>query len=185
MLFRSYATVFVDDYSNYSWIYGHQSTADVLPIFQRFLADTSSLQEKHGRVLTVRRDNSSVNVSRAMMTFLDQKQIRSETSNPYEPWQNGKAERMLQTLMGTARTNMVFSGLDGRWWLHALQYAVHVRSRQYSPATKSSAFILMLGDQPDVSYDQAFGVEGWIHLRPDQRSDPKFGARGEHCILVG
>ena len=50
-----YATVFVDDYSNYSWIYGHQSTADVLPIFQRFLADTSSLQEKHGRVLTVRR----------------------------------------------------------------------------------------------------------------------------------
>ena len=81
------------------------------------------------------------------MTFLDQKQIRSETSNPYEPWQNGKAERMLQTLMGTARTNMVFSGLDGRWWLHALQYAVHVHNRQYSPATKSSAFILMLGDQ--------------------------------------
>ena len=67
----------------------------------------------------------------------------------------------------------------------ALQFSVHIHNRQFSPTTQSSPFVLMWNDKPDVTHDQAFGVEGWIHLRHDQRSDPKFGARGEHCIFVG
>jgi hypothetical protein len=43
----------------------------------------------------------------------------------------------------------------------------------------------MFGSQPEVSRDQPFGVEAWIHLRPEQRRDPNFGASGESCIFVG
>ena len=43
----------------------------------------------------------------------------------------------------------------------------------------------MFNTKPDVSHLQEFGVEGWLHLRKDQRSDTKFDARGEPIIFVG
>jgi hypothetical protein len=92
---------------------------------------------------------------------------------------------MIQTLCGTARTVLAASGLDGRFWYLALHYAARVHNLQYSARFDSSPYFLMCGIKPDVSQDQAFGVEAWIHLRPDQRRDPKFGARGEPCIFVG
>jgi len=181
----SYATIFTCAYSGYAWVYGHTSTADVPLLLEKFFAYSSVLRDKHGPILRVRRDNASVNVSNRVSDFLTTHGIRSETSNPYEPWQNGQAERMIQTLCGTARTVLAASGLDGHFWYLALQYACRVHNLQYSARFDSSPFFLMCGVKPDVSQDQAFGIEAWIHLRPDQRRDPKFGARGEPCIFVG
>ena len=52
-----------------------------------------------------------MNISAAFEQKLVQLGIRSETSNPYEPWQNGDAERAIGTLSGIARTVMLASGL--------------------------------------------------------------------------
>jgi hypothetical protein len=180
-----YVTVFTCAYSRYTFIYEHSSTADIPRLLDRFDADTSLLQEKHGRIRCVRRDNASVNVSAEVMDWLDKRQIRSETSNPYEPWQNGHAERMIQTLNSIARTVMIDSGLEGRFWFLAMQYATRIHNIQYSAVINSSPFLLMHGAKPDVSGDRQFGVEAWLFVRPEQRSDPKFGKRGEPCIFVG
>ena len=181
----SYVTIFTCDYSGYTFSYGHQSTAQMPALLERLLADTRPLQEKHGPILSVRRDNASVNVSKELMTILDQRGIRSETSNPYEAWQNGKPERMFQTVTSTARTVLLTSGLDGRFWLHAFQYAVRIHNIQYSRILKTSPYVAMHGVKPDISDDQQFGVEAWMYIRPEQRKDPKFSARGEPCIFVG
>ena len=119
------------------------------------------------------------------MTWLDKRQIRSETSNPYEPWQNGTAERMIQTLSATARTVLLSSGLPKCFWFHAMQYAAHIHNIQFSATIESSPYVLMHGFKPDVSGCRQFGVEAWLFVRPEQRSDPKFGRRGVPCIFVG
>ena len=90
---HKYATIFTCASTGYAWAYSHSSTADVPVLLARFYADTSVLREKHGPILRVRRDNASVNVSQKVQDFLLQHGIRSETSNPYEPWQNDRAER--------------------------------------------------------------------------------------------
>ena len=180
-----YATVFVCSYSGYAFLYGHASTADIPLLLERFYADSILLQEKHGPIRCVRRDNSSVNVSQRVMEWLIKKQIRSETSNPYEPWQNGKPERMLQTLLSTARTLILSSGLDGRFWLLAMQYATRIHNIQYSACIDSSPYVMMHGSKPDVSGDHQFGVEAWLYVQPEIRQDPKLGRRGEPCIFVG
>ncbi len=59
---------------------------------------TRAFFEKHGPMLCVRRDIASVNVSQPVLAFLNQHVIRSETYNPYEPWQNGQPDRLIQTL---------------------------------------------------------------------------------------
>ena len=127
-----YVTVFVCAHSRFVFAYEHSSTSDIPRLLDRFYADTSLLQEKHGPIRCVRRDNASVNVSAEVMAWLDKRQIRSETSNPYEPWQNGLAERMIQTINSIARGVMIDSGLDGRFWFLALQYATRIHNIQYS-----------------------------------------------------
>ena len=112
----SYATIFTCGFSGFAWVYGHTSTADIPMLPQKFLADTVALREKHGPILWVRRDNASVNVSQGVTALLLQHGIRSETSKPYEPWQNGRAERMIQTLCSTSRTVLLDSGLGGKFW---------------------------------------------------------------------
>ena len=122
----SYATVFVDHKSMYYWVYGHHSTAQIPELFDKFYADTAPQREKHGPILCVRRDNASVNVSSGMEQRLVRLGIRSETFNAYEPWQNGNAERAIQTLSKTARTVMLASGLVGHFWFHAFSYSAVV-----------------------------------------------------------
>jgi len=160
----------------YYWVYGHHSTAQIPELFDKFYADTAPQREKHGPILCVRRDNASVNVSSGMEQRLVRLGIRSETSNAYEPWQNGNAERAIQTLSNTARTVMLASGLVGRFWFHAFSYSAVVHNVTYSSQLHSSPHLIMHGVKPDLSNHQQFGVEAYLHRRPDQRTDSKFDA---------
>ncbi len=58
-----YATVFVDQHSMYYWAYGHNSTAQVPALFDKFYADTAPLRDKHWPILCLRRNGASVNIS--------------------------------------------------------------------------------------------------------------------------
>ena len=97
----------------------------------------------------------------------------------------GPADRMNCTLETIARTVLLASGMDKRWWHHAILYANTIHNVQYSRVTKSSPHLLMFNETPDVSGFQQFGGEAWLHRRVDQRPDSKFDARGEPVIFVG
>ena len=66
---------------------------------------------------------------------------------------------MFQTITSTARTILLNSGLDGRFWLHDFQNAVRIHNIQYSRILKTSPYVAMHGVKPDISDDQQFGVE--------------------------
>lgn len=181
----TYFCIFVDDNSGFKWIYGLARKQQMLDVAELFYADTAPLREKHGHILWFRRDNAAENVSEKLEEFLLKEQVRSETSNPYESWQNGSAERSIQTVLVDARTLMNASGLVGQWWYHACQHAVHNRNMLYSPTIKTSPWILMLGQKPDLNDFQMFGVECWLYKREEQRKDKKFSSVGERCIYLG
>jgi hypothetical protein len=71
-----YATVFVDQRSMYYWVYGHNSTAQIPAIFDKFYADTAPLRDKHGPILCLRRDRASVNISADFEKYLVRLGIR-------------------------------------------------------------------------------------------------------------
>ena len=180
----NYVTVFVCRYSMYYWAYGHHSTAQIPELFDKFYADTAPLREKHGPILSVRRDRASVNISDVIEKRLVQLGIRSETSNSYEPWQNGDAERAIGTLSGIARTVMLASGLVGRFWFSGFCYATVVHNITYSEVHKSSPHVLMHGEKPDISHHQQFGCEAFLYRADDQHKG-KWDARAEKGIFVG
>jgi hypothetical protein len=180
-----YNTSFTCGFSGYVLSYGHASPSQIPEIQERWYADIARFRELHGDPRLFRCDNASVNVSRRATSFRVSKGIRTETICPSESHQNGTAERMNRTLVTGARTGLLASGLERRWWHHAVMYQTFLQNIKYSPLSRSSPHLLMLGTKPDASSFQEFGVEAWLHRRADQRQDSKFDSRGEPVIFVG
>jgi hypothetical protein len=156
---------------------------------KEFVADTALIRKDHP-LCCLRRDyaGDSENVSQALEAWLGDKGIRSEKSTPNEPWQNGKAENHIKVLYNIARTNMVASGLSGRYWARAITYAADISNVQYRADLnflKMSQFEALHKQKPNLSHFQPFGVECWVYVRPEQRNDRKFDARRVQRIFVG
>ena len=146
-----YNTTFTCGATGLSLAYGHANTAQVADLQERWYADTARLRELHGDPRVLRCDNASVNVSARATQFRLARNIRTETSCPYESQQMGTAERINRTLTSTARTVLLASGLDKRWWHHAMMYANYTQNIQYLSVTKSSPHLLMYCEKLDVS----------------------------------
>ena len=181
---HSYCGVFVDDHSRYTWVYTVKNKSDVFDMFQKFYADTAIIRSKYP-LCCIRRDNAGENMSNALKNWLTDKGVRSESSTPHEPWQNGRAEVQIRVLCNLARTNMIASGLTGKFWARAIFYAADILNIQYRADLKMSPHQSLYGTKPDVSKCQPFGVECWLYVREEQRKDRKFDARGEPAIYCG
>jgi hypothetical protein len=181
---HSYCGVFVDDHSRYTWVYTVKNKSEVLDIFKKFYADTAIIRSKNP-LCCIRRDNAGENMSADLKQWLTDNGIRSESSTPFEPWQNGRAEVQIRVLCNLARTNMIASGLTGKFWARAIFYAADILNIQYRADLQMSPHESLFGTKPDVSKCQPFGVECWLYVREEQRQDRKFDARGEPAIYCG
>ena len=179
-----YCAVFVDHFSRYCWVYMLKDKSEMPDIVKQFVADTALIR-KDNPLLCLRRDNAGENVSRVLEVWLRDKGIRSEKSTPHEPWQNGKAENHIKVLLNIARTNMVASGLSGKYWARAITYAADISNVQYRADLRMTPFEALYQKIPDLSNFQPFGVECWVYVRPEQRNDRKFDARGVPGIYLG
>ena len=117
-----YNTSFTCGYIGYVLSYGHASPSQMADIQERWYADISRFRELHGEPRVFRFDNASVNVSSQATSFRVAKGIRTETICPSESHQNGTAECMNRTLVTGARTVLLASGLERRWWHHTVMY---------------------------------------------------------------
>jgi hypothetical protein len=181
---HQYCAVFVDHFTRYCWVYMLKDKSEMPEIVKQFVADTALIRKDYP-LCCLRRDNAGENVSQALEAWLRDKGIRSEKSTPHEPWQNGKAENHIKVLCNIARTNMVASGLAGRYWARAITYAADISNVQYRADLKMSPFEALHKQKPNLSHFQPFGVECWVYVRPEQRNDRKFDARGVQGIFVG
>ncbi len=150
--------MFIEDHSRYTWVYKVKSKSEVVDVFKRLYADTAIIRSKHP-LCCIRRDNAGENMSNALKTWLTDNGIRSESSTPFEPWQNGRAEVQIRILCNIARSNMIASGLTCKFWARAIFYAADISNIQYKSDLKMSPHQSLLGTKSDVSKYQQIGVE--------------------------
>jgi hypothetical protein len=118
-----YNTTWTCCFSGYCLSYGHNSTAKLPENQEHWYADTARLRELRGDPRVLCCDNASVNISARATSFCEARGIRKETSYPYESHQMGTPEHINRTLETIARTVLLASGMDKRWWHHAILYA--------------------------------------------------------------
>ena len=125
-----YIATFIDEKSRHAFAVPLQKKSDAKHAFHKYRI----YFEKHfGKsIKCLVSDNGGEYI--AMQEYLEEHGIRAERTAPYTPEQNGIAERMNRTLMEMVRTLLKQSGLDERFWVEALMFAVDVRN---NCATKS------------------------------------------------
>lgn len=136
------------------------------------------------KVKRIRYDNGTEFVNASVKEILSKKGIMVEQIASYTPEQNGRIERENRTVVESARTMLISSGL-GKWlWPEAVQTAVHILNRTTnSRSSEMTPFEQWFGRKPQLNHLKVFGTVGYAHVPKIHRK--KWDAKAVKVFLVG
>ena len=112
----SYCCVFTDDKTSFIWVYFLKSKDQTFGTFKEFKAMAKNLS----KIKFFHSDHGGEFLSNEFSEYLTEHGIIRETSAPHTPQQNGVAERMNQTLLGSAHAMQEHSGMSKGFWAEAM-----------------------------------------------------------------
>jgi hypothetical protein len=141
--------------------------------FQEFKALVENQIGNKIRVL--RLDNGGEYTSKEFMDFCAGEGIRRELTVPYNPQQNGVAERKNRAIVGAARAMLHDQGLLLFLWAEACYTAVYLQNRSPHKAVGSMT--------PEVGHFRIFGCTTYSYVPSKKRT--KLEPMAERGIFVG
>lgn len=143
-------------------------------------------QETGLKIKKIRTDRGGEYVSNALDTWLKSEGIQHKFSNPYEPEQNGIAERLNRTIGEIACTLLLSAKLPNQFWHLAYLTAVYLHNRIPNSVTNNKTpFELFFGGKPQLDIIRMFGSKAFVHLHSNKRSPGKLENRARECLMVG
>lgn len=179
-----YIATFLDDYTKFSVVRllkQKNGVQVVLPEVFNFME--RQCQGNHC-VKALRTDNGTEYVNEEVSQYLSNNGIVHQTSNPYTPQQNGKAERLNKTLLEKTRSMINGADLPAEMWGEAVITANMLRNRSPATGIAVTPYEMFLGRQPDVSYLRPYGGNAYA-LIPKQRRTTKLDEVSVEGKLVG
>jgi transposase InsO family protein len=136
------------------------------------------------KIKKVRSDNGTKFKNTNIEKFLDEEGIGHEFSVPYTLQQNGIIERKNRTLIEAARTMLDEYKVSDQFWAEAINTACHAINRLYlHKILNKTAYELLLGKKPSVSYFRVFGSKCFILNKKPKNS--KFAPKVDEGFLLG
>jgi len=179
---NKYGLVIVDDYSRFTWVFFLHDKSVVQEIFKKFAKRAQN--EFETKIKKVRSDNGTEFKNTNVEEFLDEEGIGHEFSVPYTPQQNGIVERKNRTLIEAARTMLDEYKISDKFWAEAINTACHAINRLYlHKILNKTAYELLLGKKPNVSYFRVFGSKCFILNKKPKNS--KFAPKVDEGFLLG
>jgi transposase InsO family protein len=131
-----YYVIFIDDFSRKFWIFFIKTKGQVFSRFQEFKALAENQTRKKIRVL--RTDNGGEYTSKDFIDFCAGEGIRRELTVPYNPQQNGVAERNNRAIVGAVRDMLHDKGLPLFLWAEACYPVVYLQNKSPHRAVGST-----------------------------------------------
>jgi transposase InsO family protein len=164
-----YYVSFIDDYSHKTWVYFLKSKDEVFSKFKEFKALIENLSERKIKIL--RSDNGGEYTSKEFVNFCKDVGIKRELTTPYNPQQNGVAERKNRTIMEAVKTMIHDQDLPMCLWAEAAMTAVYVQNRlSHSALGFKTPEEMFIGKKPEVSHLKIFGYPVFIHIPKEKRN---------------
>jgi hypothetical protein len=164
-----YNLTFIDDYSRKTWIYFLKAKSEIFTRFQEFRALVENQSGK--RIKVLRSNNGGEYSSRWFVDFCAQHGIRRQMTVPYNPQQNGVAERKNRAITDAARSMLHEQSLPLYLWVEACATAVYLQNmspnRILGKMTPEEAFT---DRRPDVEYIRIFGCLTFSHVPSERRT---------------
>jgi transposase InsO family protein len=173
-----YYVSFIDDYSRKTWVYFLKSKDEVFSKFKEFKALIENLSERNIKIL--RSDNGGEYTSKEFVNYCKDVGIKRELTTPYNPQQNGVAERKNRTIMEAVKTMIHDQDLPMCVWAKAAKTIVYVQNRlSHSALGFKTPEEMFSGKKLEVSHLKIFGYPVFVHIPKEKRNklDPS-GKKG-------
>jgi transposase InsO family protein len=109
-----YYVIFIDDYSRKFWKYFLKAKSDTFDKFKEYKAFIENKTGKHIRILRI--DNGGEFASLQFEDFFKSTGIKRQLIVPYNPQQNGVAERKNMTICETTKEMIFDQDLPNSLW---------------------------------------------------------------------
>ena len=119
-----YYVSFIADYSHKTWIYFLKGKNEVFSKFKEFKTLVENLSKN--KIKVFRSDNGGEFTSGEFKTFCNEVGIKRELSTPYNPQQDGVAERKNRTNMEAVKAMIHDQGLPMHLWAKASRTTIYV-----------------------------------------------------------
>jgi hypothetical protein len=157
--------IFVDDYSQFNWIYPLRTKSETYKTFVKFkllVENTFTTHIKH-----LQSDGGGEFTSSQFQNFLTNHGIVHRKSCPYTSPQNGIVERKLRHILETELTLIAHAHLSNKYWPDAFLTTVHTINRlPIATLHHSSAYEKLYNKSSDYHRLRVFGCLCYPLLRP-------------------
>jgi transposase InsO family protein len=176
-----YVLTVLDDYSGFCAVETVASKAAVPGVISTLLP---LLEVQCGHQLqALRTDRGTEFLNNVVANLLQHRGAVHQTSVPYTPQQNGKAERLNRTLVEMVRSMLAATDLPYSLWGEAIETAAYLRNRSPTSKRPLTPFELFTGMKPDLSHLRVWGCNAWAKLLVSREG--KFAPVATPCRLVG
>jgi transposase InsO family protein len=173
---------FIDDYSHKTWVYFLKSKDQVFSKFKEFKALIENLSERNIKIL--RSDNGGEYTSKEFENFFKDVGIKRELTTPYNPQQNGVAERKNRTIMEAVKTVIHYQDLPMHLWEEVEKTTIYVQNiLSHSALGFKTLEEIFSEKKPKVSHLKIFGFHVSVHILKQKRT--KLDPSGKKGIFFG
>lgn len=179
---KRYIINFIDEFNRKCWIYILSEKYEALRTFKEFKA---MAERETGLSLgCLRLDRGGEFNSAAFQDYCRENGIKRQLTAAYTPQQNDVAERKNRSIMNMTRCMLMGMSVPRKFWLEAVQYAVHILNRSLSAA---------LGDvtpeekwsnrKPSIEHIRIFGCVSFALVPYEKRI--KLDEKSTRCVQFG
>lgn len=155
---KSFFLLIVDDYSRYMLLELLASKAEAFQYFKKIQAAAETKSGYHLKAFKT--DRGGEFNSTVFAAYCSERGIKSNTTAPYSPQQNGVVEQRNQTIVEMARCLLKSMKVPAKFWGEAVKVAVYILNRS-----------------PTKSLNQKTPYEAWFSKKPGVQHLRTFGCR--------
>jgi transposase InsO family protein len=166
-----YFILFKDDFTGYLTVYFMTLKSEAPALFR--LYEAMVLNQTENNIRTLRSDGGGEYFGKEFEDYLAKKGIRHKSSAPYTPSQNGVSERSNRTILNSARSMLLSSGLTPKLWAEAVSYSTYIRNRVLSRTRSVTPHEAWTGKKPNLSNLRTFGCKTFARVPITKKLDAK------------
>ena len=168
---------------SYAWNIGLRTKDAALHVTRQWL---TYIENQFGaKVQKWKSDSGGELKSTAFTNMLKDRGIEIITSAPHIHQQNGRAERIIRTLMDKGEAMRFDACIPQSWWEFSFEHAAHVYNR--TPMKRldwRTPYEILHGSKPDISHLRVFGCGAYVFLPPEVRKN-KLSPKSELMVYLG